>query len=49
LPHPEQLLFTKASENDLTHLKGIAPYLKNNVPPPGFAIRGLRISGIEFR
>jgi len=30
LPHPEQLLFTKASENDLTHLKGIAPYLENN-------------------
>ena len=31
LPHPEQLLFTKASENDLTHLKGVAPYLENNV------------------
>jgi hypothetical protein len=30
LPHPEQLLFTKASENDLTHLKGIAPYMENN-------------------
>lgn len=25
LPHPEQLLFRKASENDLTHLKGVAP------------------------
>ena len=29
LPHPEQLLFTKASENDITHLKRVATYIDN--------------------
>jgi hypothetical protein len=29
LPHPEQLIFSKASENDLTFLKSIAPTMKN--------------------
>jgi len=29
LPHPEQLLLTKASENDITHLKRVASYIDN--------------------
>jgi hypothetical protein len=29
LPHPEQLLFTKASENDIAHLKRVATYIDN--------------------
>ncbi|MDD5053152.1 MAG: hypothetical protein PHO27_10515 [Sulfuricurvum sp.] len=29
MPHQEQLLFTKASENDITHLKRVTTYIHN--------------------